>query len=124
MAADTWRVKSHPRSTNDDHPIETRFRQDMGREIPVKEEITPPSPLTGRSPESWKTSKDDKKDEKKDKPSFRHHSKSLSCAEYGSSQISDQCEVDSDDKARKGENDLEPVSTYFTSTLIFNIYRL
>lgn len=42
---------------------EAKFRQDISRKIPAKEEVVPPSPLTGCSIELSKTSKDDKKKE-------------------------------------------------------------
>lgn len=53
---------------------ETRFRQDVIMEIPVKEKTSPLSPLTGRSLNSSKISKEDKNDKKKDKRSLHHHS--------------------------------------------------
>lgn len=40
---------------------DSKFEKDMSREIPVEDEIKTPLPLTGRSSESSKTSKDDKK---------------------------------------------------------------
>lgn len=57
---------------------EAKIRQDVGRDITVKEKITPPSPLTGWSLEAPKTSKYDKKERKKDKPSSHYHSQSSS----------------------------------------------
>lgn len=39
---------------------DAKFRQENIRKLTFKEEVTPPSMLTGRSPESLKTSKNDK----------------------------------------------------------------
>lgn len=57
---------------------EATFRQKVTREISVGEEMTPPSPLTGHSPESSKTFEDDEKEKKKDKRSSDHHPESSS----------------------------------------------
>lgn len=40
---------------------EDKFRQDVSPEIPVNEKIKPPSPMMGRSTESAKTSRNDKR---------------------------------------------------------------
>lgn len=91
----------------------------MSRDITIKEEIAPPSPLTGDSPESSKTSKADKKDKKKDKSSSHDHAKSSSRLKRGSSGHSDDYEAYKGDEWPKRVTVFKPVIRYFTAALDF-----
>lgn len=97
---------------------ETRFSQDMSREISVKEEITLASPLIGSLQEISETLKDNKNERKRDKPSSHHQFNCSSCSKCSLSRQSDEFEVHEDDKEPKEARVLMPTNTHITAALL------
>lgn len=94
-------------------------RKDMSRKIFVKESLTEPLPLIGRTFESSKTSNDDTKDKNEDKTSSHRHSKSSPRSKCGVIQHSDDFKVHKNEKLPKGVNVLRRVNSQLTAVLDF-----
>lgn len=66
-----------------------KSRQYVSQELPVKEKLTSPSPLTDCSPEYSKKSNDDKQEKKEERPSLHNHLECSSCSRCCSSRHTD-----------------------------------
>lgn len=120
---DTTGSPLHWSKIRKDVGTEAKFRQDMRREIPVKDEVTPTPLLIGYSLQPSKTTLDDKNGKIVDKHSSRHRFASFCFSTYGSSRVSNDCKFDKEEEATKKVIVPKSANTQFTTALDLNDCR-
>lgn len=96
---------------------EAKLRQENIRNVAVKDDLTPPSPLTGRTRNSSKTSRDNKQENKMKKAFSYNHSKSPSFKICDSSRRQDDHKAGKLDGGPELIQVLKPVHSNVTDAL-------
>lgn len=95
----------------------------MNREIPGKEEVTPPSPLMECSPEPSEATKDNKKEKMEDNTFSHLPSKSSPCSKCGPIRQLDDYKVEKGEKGSKEMKIVKPLNIH-QDRLEFKTYRM